>query len=75
MTIKTRALVKTVFFIGTMVLAALGTTALLEYLDPTQQDVMYTVVAILCGVMTYIVYSYNVSQLEYRAKLEEMTEK
>ena len=73
MTIKTEAAIKTVFFVGTMVLAALGMTYLLEYLDPNVKDVMYTVAAVCFAVWIYIIYSYQVSQAQYREKLAEMT--
>ena len=74
MTIKAQALVKTALFIGTMFLAAIGMSAMLEFFDPNPRDVMYTAMIILASAMSYFVYSYNVNEMEYRAKLEEMTE-
>lgn len=73
MSVKTQALVRTVLFIGTMILGSISMTALLEYFDPSPQEVMYGVATVLTLVMCYIVYSYNVSQIEYKAKLEEMS--
>ena len=75
MSIKTEAAIKTVLFVSTMVLAAVGMAYLLEYLDPSAKDVMYAVMVVCSTVWVYIIYSYNVSQAEYRAKLQEMTEK
>ena len=75
MSIKTEAAIKTVLFVGTMLLAAVGLTYLLEYLDPSVKDVMYVIMIVCSAVWVYIIYSYNVSQAEYRAKLAEMTGK
>jgi len=75
MSIKTEAAIKTVLFVSTMVLAAVGMTYLLEYLDPSAKDVMYAVMVVCSTVWVYIIYSYNVSQAEYRAKLAEIVEK
>ena len=75
MSIKTEAAIKTALFVSTMVLAAVGMTYLLEYLDPSAKDVMYAVMVVCSTVWVYIIYSYNVSQAEYRAKLAEIVEK
>ena len=73
MSVKTQALVRTALFIGTMILGGVAMSAFLEYVDPSPQAVMYGVSFVLVLVMFYIVYSINVSQIEYKKKLEEMT--
>ena len=75
MNIKVLAAIKAAGFIGTMVLGAVSMTYLLEFLNPSPRDVMYTVIAVLLAAGTYIAYSYNVSQAEYKQKLKEMTKK
>ena len=73
MSVKTQALVRTALFIGTMILGGVAMSTFLEYIDPSPQAVMYGVSFVLVLVMFYIVYSINVSQIEYKKKLEEMT--
>ena len=73
MSVKTQALVRTALFIGTMILGGVAMSTFLEYVDPSPQAVMYSVSFVLVLVMFYIVYSINVSQIEYKKKLEEMT--
>lgn len=73
MSVKTQALVRTALFIGTMILGGVAMSTFLEYVDPSPQAVMYGVSFVLVLVMFYIVYSINVSQIEYKKKLEEMT--
>lgn len=73
MTIKTRAILKTTFFIATVFLAALGMASFLEFLNPAPRDVIYVVMALLTAFMAYLVYSYNVTEMEYRTKLQEMS--
>ena len=73
MSVKTQALVRTALFIGTMILGGVAMSTFLEYVDPSPQAVMYGVSFVLVLVMSYIVYSINVSQIEYKKKLEEMT--
>ena len=72
MSVKTQALVRTALFIGTMILGGVAMSTFLEYVDPSPQAVMYGVTFVLVLVMFYIVYSINVSQIEYKKKLEEM---
>ena len=72
MSVKTQALVRTALFIGTMILGGVAMSTFLEYVDPSPQAVMYGVSFVLVLVMFYIVYSINVSQIEYKKKLEEM---
>lgn len=72
MSVKTQALVRTALFIGTMILGGVAMSTFLEYVDPSPQAVMYSVSFVLVLVMFYIVYSINVSQIEYKKKLEEM---
>ena len=74
MSVKTQALVRTVFFIGTMILGGVAMSAFLEYVDPSPQAVMYGVSFVLVLVMCYIIYSINVAQIEYKKKLEEMAQ-
>ena len=73
MSVKTQALVRTALFIGTMILGGVAMSTFLEYIDPSPQAVMYGVSFVLVLVMFYIVYSINVSQIEYKKKLDEMT--
>jgi len=73
MSVKTQALVRTALFIGTMILGGVAMSTFLEYVDPSPQAVMYGVSFVLVLVMFYIVYSINVSQIEYKKKLEEMS--
>ena len=73
MSVKTQALIRTALFIGTMLLGGVAMSTFLEYIDPSPQAVMYGVSFVLVLVMFYIVYSINVSQIEYKKKLEEMT--
>ena len=75
MSIKTEAAIKTVFFMGTMFLGAYAMSALLTYLDPSAEDVVKAVIAVCVVVWAYIIYSYQVSQAEYRVKLAEITNK
>ena len=74
MSVKTQALVRTALFIGTMILGGVAMSTFLEYVDPSPQAVMYGVSFVLVLVMFYIVYSINVSQIEYKKKLEEMAQ-
>ena len=74
MSVKTQALVRTAFFIGTMILGGVTMSAFLEYVDPSPQAVMYGVSFVLVLVMCYIIYSINVAQIEYKKKLEEMAQ-
>ena len=73
MSVKTQALVRTALFIGTMILGGIAMSTFLEYVDPSPQAVMYGVSFVLVLVMFYIVYSINISQIEYKKKLEEMS--
>ena len=73
MSVKTQALVRTALFIGTMILGGVAMSTFLEYVDPSPQAVMYGVSFVLILAMFYIVYSINVSQIEYKKKLEEMS--
>ena len=70
-----QAAIKTALFISTMLVGAFAMSALLTYLDPSARDVMYAIMAVCFAGWVYIAYSFNVSQAEYKAKLEEMTKK
>lgn len=74
MSIKQMAAIKTVAFLGTMFLGAYAMSALLNYLDPNPSDVMQAVIAVCVIFWAYFIYTYNVTQAEYRKKLQEISE-
>jgi len=75
MSIKVEAAIKTVVYMVAGLLIALGMKYLLEYLDPSAKDVVQVVMVICIAVWAYIIYSFQVSQLEYRSKLSEIANK
>ena len=58
-------------------LSMFGASYILAYLATTMSKAQITVaiVSVVMAFFVYIIYSINLSQLEYKAKLEEITNK
>ena len=66
---KVQAAVQTAYMIVSVVLAALGVTALLEYFQPTREQFIYAIMSGLAIFFVYIVYTINLSQINFHERL------
>ena len=75
MSIKLRAAINTLIFVGTIFIGSLSMSYLLHTIQPTTTQVLQTIGALLGVWFVYIVYAFNKSNLEYREKLAEIANK
>lgn len=62
---KSKAAFDTAFMILSVILASLGITFLLEMFEPTKTQVLYIIGGAFMGAFTYIVYTFNLSIIEF----------
>jgi len=73
LSLKQKALIQTLTLMGSGMLTGLVVALMFTYLST---QTMFTIIGVaIFGYLCYIVYSINLSQLQYKETLKEMTEK
>lgn len=73
LSLKQKALLQTLTLMGSGMLTGLAVTLMFTYFST--QTIFAIFGAAILGYLCYIVYSINLSHLQYNEKLKEMTEK
>ena len=73
MSIRLRALTYTVGFVGSALILGIAVAQILAWIPP--EYLPWIGLATFCGIGSWVVYGITKTQLEYQAKLQEMTNK
>jgi len=73
MNIKQRALAQTILTVVALIVASTVINLAIQMMTPTQLGIAFFIC--VTALFTKIIYDYRLAHLEYKAKLEEITQK